>query len=76
MERGRPKTEIEFALAGAGNLAKWEHLPNIRKLPGVNLRAVYSAGGVRGKSYALRFGARRLFKNSGFTVIAALSLAL
>ena len=42
---------------GAGNLAKWEHLPNLKKLPGVGLRAVYSAGGVRGKSYALRFGA-------------------
>jgi predicted dehydrogenase len=53
----RPKAQIEFALVGAGNLAKWEHLPNIKKLPGVNLRAVYSAGGVRGKSYALRFGA-------------------
>ena len=54
---GRAKERIEFALVGAGNLAKWEHLPNIKKLPGVGLRAVYSAGGVRGKSYALRFGA-------------------
>jgi predicted dehydrogenase len=53
----RPKAKIEFALAGAGNLAKWEHLPNIKRMADVNLRAVYSAGGVRGKSYALRFGA-------------------
>ena len=53
----RPKEKIEFALVGAGNLAKWEHLPNLKKLPGVGLRAVYSASGVRGKSYALRFGA-------------------
>ena len=53
----RPKSKIEFALAGAGNLAKWEHLPNIKRMADVNLRAVYSAGGVRGKSYALRFGA-------------------
>jgi threonine dehydrogenase-like Zn-dependent dehydrogenase len=53
----RSKERIEFALVGAGNLAKWEHLPNIKKLPGVGLRAVYSAAGVRGKSYALRFGA-------------------
>ena len=53
----RAKEKIEFALVGAGNLAKWEHLPNLKKLPGVDLRAVYSAGGVRGKSYALRFGA-------------------
>lgn len=53
----KSKSEIEFALVGAGNLAKWEHLPNLKKMSGVNLRAVYSAGGVRGKSYALRFGA-------------------
>ena len=53
----RPKERVEFALVGAGNLAKWEHLPNLRKLPGVGLRAVYSAAGVAGKSYALRFGA-------------------
>jgi predicted dehydrogenase len=55
---GAPKgNTISFALVGAGNLAKWEHLPNIKKLPGAELRAVYSASGVRGKSYALRFGA-------------------
>jgi predicted dehydrogenase/threonine dehydrogenase-like Zn-dependent dehydrogenase len=54
---GRARERIEFALVGAGNLAKWEHLPNLKKLPGVGLRAVYSASGVRGKSYALRFGA-------------------
>jgi predicted dehydrogenase/threonine dehydrogenase-like Zn-dependent dehydrogenase len=53
----RPKEKIEFALVGAGNLVKWEHLPNIKKLSGVGLRAVYSTAGVRGKSYALRFGA-------------------
>jgi predicted dehydrogenase/threonine dehydrogenase-like Zn-dependent dehydrogenase len=54
---GQTKASVEFALVGAGNLAKWEHLPNIKKLPDVNLRAVYSTAGVRGKSYALRFGA-------------------
>jgi predicted dehydrogenase len=56
-QEAHPTDELKFALVGAGNLAKWEHLPNIKKLPGVSLRAVYSAGGVRGKSYALRFGA-------------------
>src|SRR5471032_3112667 len=28
------KDKLEFALVGAGNLARWEHLPNIKKLPG------------------------------------------
>ena len=32
--RRAPKEKIEFALVGAGNLAKWEHLPNLKKLPG------------------------------------------
>jgi len=48
---------VQVALVGAGNLAKWEHLPVLKKLPGASLRAIYSAAGVRGKSYALRFGA-------------------
>lgn len=55
-QTGTPGT-FQVALAGAGNLVKWEHLPNLKKIPGVGLRAVYSAAGVRGKSYALRFGA-------------------
>src|SRR5947209_6114772 len=55
--RPRAADEVRIALVGAGNLAKWEHLPNLKKMRGVNLRAVYSAAGVRGKSYALRFGA-------------------
>lgn len=45
------------ALIGAGNLARWAHLPALQKIGGVHLRAVYSANGVRGKSYAARFGA-------------------
>ena len=49
--------EIGFAVAGAGNLAKWAHLPNLQKMPGVSLRAVYSTSGARGKGYASRFGA-------------------
>jgi predicted dehydrogenase len=55
-----PATEgkqLRVALVGAGNLARWAHLPNLKKIPGVTLHAVYSASGVRGKSYGVRFGA-------------------
>lgn len=51
------KDEINVGLIGAGNLAKWSHLPALNKLSGVNLHGVYSSSGARGKSYALRFGA-------------------
>ncbi|MGE5644667.1 MAG: bi-domain-containing oxidoreductase [Acidobacteriota bacterium] len=55
----RPKGagELRVALAGAGNLARWAHLPNLAAIPNVSLHAVYSASGARGKSYARRFGA-------------------
>ena len=43
------------ALVGAGNLTRWVHLPNLKQIPGVRLRAVCSASGARGKSYAKRF---------------------
>ena len=49
--------DLKVALVGAGNLAKWAHLPNIRQIPGVSLHAVYSANGPRGMNYAKRFGA-------------------
>ena len=52
------KEELKFGLAGAGNLAKWAHLPAINKVVGAKLHAVYSSNGARGKSYALRFGAK------------------
>jgi predicted dehydrogenase/threonine dehydrogenase-like Zn-dependent dehydrogenase len=51
------KDEVRVALVGAGNLARWEHLPNLKKIRGARLRAVYSASGARGKNYADRFGA-------------------
>jgi predicted dehydrogenase len=47
---------LRVALIGAGNIAKWAHLPSLRKT-GAVLRAVHSANGARGKSYARRFGA-------------------
>ncbi len=54
----QPKAgNLEFALVGAGNLARWAHLPNIKNAPGVTLKAVHSSSGARGKSYATRFGA-------------------
>ncbi|HEX8370382.1 MAG TPA: bi-domain-containing oxidoreductase [Pyrinomonadaceae bacterium] len=54
----QPQTgEINFALVGAGNLAKWAHLPALKKISGARLRAVYSGHGARGKSYAMRFNA-------------------
>lgn len=61
------KNEIKFALLGAGNLAKWAHLPAIQKIKNARLRAVCSNSGARGKSYALRFNAN--YATSDFDVI-------
>jgi predicted dehydrogenase/threonine dehydrogenase-like Zn-dependent dehydrogenase len=52
-----PSDHLRVALAGAGNLARWAHLPNLKKLPFASLHAVYSSSGARGKSYGVRFGA-------------------
>ena len=51
------KGDLRVALVGAGNIARWAHLPGLKKVPNVSLHAVYSASGVRGKTYARRFGA-------------------
>lgn len=49
--------KLGAALVGAGNLARWAHLPNLKANAHVHVRAVFSRDGVRGKSYAKRFGA-------------------
>lgn len=51
------REKLQIALIGAGNLVRWAHLPNLKKIPGVALRAIHSSSGARGKSYAIRFGA-------------------
>lgn len=51
------KSDLKVALVGAGNLARWAHLPSLSKIPNVSLHAVYSASGARGNTYARRFGA-------------------
>lgn len=49
--------DLRIALVGAGNLARWTHLPNVQRIRGASIRAICSESPVRGKSYALRFGA-------------------
>jgi predicted dehydrogenase/threonine dehydrogenase-like Zn-dependent dehydrogenase len=49
--------ELRVALVGAGNLARWAHLPNLKKIRGTAIHAVCSASGARGRTYAERFGA-------------------
>ncbi len=49
--------QIGVALIGPGSLARWTHLPNLKKTRGVQLRAIHSSSGARGKSIARRFGA-------------------
>lgn len=56
-QRRSDRERLQVGVAGAGNLARWEHLPHLSRQPGVALRSIYSASGVRGKSYARRFGA-------------------
>ena len=57
------KGDLKIGLIGAGNLAKWAHLPALKQVSGASLHAVYSSSGARGKSYAMRFGAQYACSN-------------
>jgi predicted dehydrogenase len=57
LERQVAKSDLKIALIGAGNLARWAHLPSLSRIPHVGLYAVCSASGARGNTYARRFGA-------------------
>jgi predicted dehydrogenase/threonine dehydrogenase-like Zn-dependent dehydrogenase len=48
---------LQVALAGAGNIARWAHMPGLQKQSNARLRAVFSANGARGKSYGIRYKA-------------------
>ncbi len=49
---------IGIGLVGAGNIARWAHLPAVRRATNAQLRGVVSANGAKGKALASRFGAR------------------
>jgi predicted dehydrogenase/threonine dehydrogenase-like Zn-dependent dehydrogenase len=51
------KGTLGVALVGAGNIARWAHLPAIRKADGAQLVAIVSGNGAKGKAIATRFGA-------------------
>ncbi|MDQ6678232.1 MAG: bi-domain-containing oxidoreductase [Acidobacteriota bacterium] len=53
-----PAGQIQLAVAGAGGIARWAHLPALKKIPNVAVRAIYSSSGARGKTYALRYKAK------------------
>lgn len=76
----RATAELGVALVGAGNLARWAHLPNLAKIPGARLRTVYSASGARGRTYSQRFGAAyctsdydEVLRDAGIDVVLILS---
>lgn len=52
------KPQFGVGLVGSGNLARWAHLPALKRISGAKLIGVHSASGARGKSYGERFGAQ------------------
>jgi predicted dehydrogenase/threonine dehydrogenase-like Zn-dependent dehydrogenase len=57
LKNNSAKSDLKVALVGAGNLARWAHLPALAKIPHASLHAVYSGSPARGNTYARRFGA-------------------
>jgi predicted dehydrogenase/threonine dehydrogenase-like Zn-dependent dehydrogenase len=53
-----PNKSLKVALLGAGNIAKWAHLPALRKTAGLELLSVQSSKPARTREYAERFGAQ------------------
>ncbi|MBT3433288.1 MAG: Gfo/Idh/MocA family oxidoreductase [Nitrospinaceae bacterium] len=53
----RNKKNIQVAVIGAGEFAQYVHLPNLKKIDGVHLRAVMNQRGEKAKEAARRFGA-------------------
>ena len=77
---GAAKSDFKVALVGAGNLARWAHMPSLSRIPNVSLHAVYSASGARGNTYARRFGAayfssdyRQILEDPKIDVVMVLS---
>lgn len=74
------KSGTGVALVGSGNLARWAHLPALKKISGTHLHAVHSASGARGKTYGERFGAaycttdyRQILDDTAVDVVLILS---
>lgn len=78
--RPSAREDLKVALVGAGNLARWAHLPNLKKISSASLKAICSASGARAKSYAKRFGAEyccsdydEILKDTDIDVVMILS---
>ena len=74
------KSDLRVAVVGAGNLARWAHLPSLSRIPNVTLHAVHSSSGARGNTYARRFGAayfssdyRQILEDPQIDVVMVLS---
>ncbi len=54
---------LRFALVGAGNIARWAHLPALRNESRASLRAIVSANGAKATALGKRFGATVISTN-------------